>query len=270
MKQGMFSRIAGMMFICLCAWNSNVSAAEQSDEVNTGQDFTKPLTRFDIRQKYQDLPGDSQAFMTTLRVDKPVVINADGWVLSLRADIPFVVNDVPSADNPGSQSRFGLSDILNQFMFIAPQGTKSWTYAIGSQIIWPTASEDQMGSGRYQFAPLVGAKINLAGISPGSFGYLLLRDHIDMGGDDSRAKVNYLVIQPGINFALPNKSFVTIAPEMRVDWENDNRVFIPFDIAIGKMVNKSTVLSIEYKTPVLDDDYPVYDHEVEARIGFFF
>ena len=57
---------------------------------------------------------------------------------------------------------------------------------------------------------------------------------------------------------------------MRVNWEDDNRWFVPFDITLGKMLNKSTVVSIEYKTPIVDEKYPVYDHEVEVRVGFFF
>jgi hypothetical protein len=69
---------------------------------------------------------------------------------------------------------------------------------------------------------------------------------------------------------LPQFYFLTFAPEMRVNWENHNRWFIPFDVTIGKMLNKTTVVSIEYKIPVCDQDYPIYNTEVEARIGFFF
>lgn len=244
-------------------------AQEDKEEVNTGQDFTKPLTRFDLRQKYQDLPFGKSANFTTLRVDKPVVLEG-GWVLSLRADLPFVSNDIVSTDNPNGDTEFGVSDFLNQFILIAPQGGKSWTWAYGAQILWPMASQDQMGTGRFQIAPLVGAKVDLNEVSRGSFGYLLLRDHIDAGGNGSRASVNYLVIQPGVNINLPQQSFVTISPEIRVNWENDNRWFVPFAVMFGKMINKSTVVSVEYKTPIHDDKYKMYDHEVEARIGFFF
>jgi len=270
MKQAKFSSIAGMALICQCVLNTNALGADSREELNSGQDFTKPLTRLDIRQKYQALAASRSSFITTFRVDKPVVLDQNGWVLSLRADLPFVINNVRSFDNPESKYQIGSSDFLNQFIIIAPQGKKSWTYGFGSQIIWPTAAADQMGSGRYQIAPLVGAKMDLKAISPGSFTYLLLRDHIDLGGQSYRSKTNYLVIQPGLNIGLPNQWFATVAPEMRVDWENHNRCFIPFDITIGKMINKTTVLSIEYKTPILDKDYPLYNHEIEARIGFFF
>ncbi len=243
---------------------------DSKEEVNTGQDFTKPLTRLDIRQKYQDLPDAKDGYTTTFRVDKPFVLNEAGWVLSLRTDLPLTVNDVVSRDNPRSAYKFGMSDLLNQFIVIAPQGKKKWTYGVGAQFIYPTASEDQMGTGRVQIAPLVGAKLSLSMITPGTFGYFLVRNHIDSGGYSGRAHQNYLVVQPGINFALPKTSFITIAPEMKMNYENNNNWFIPFDITIGKMLNKTTVVSLEYKTSIVDKNYPNYETEVEARIGFFF
>lgn len=264
-------RIAGIILIFILSIGSLAFAEGKSEEeVNTGQDFTKPLTRLDIREKYQALPDANDAYTTTLRVDKPIVLNKKGWVLSLRADLPFVVNNVASTDNPTAAHKFGTGDLLNQFMFIAPQEGKKWTYGFGAQIIWPTGAQDQIGSGRYQIAPLIGAKMDLKAISPGSISYILLRNHMDAGGSGSRGKVNYLVIQPGINLALPKQSFITIAPEMRVNWENNNRLFIPFDITLGKMLNKTTVISIEYKTPIYDRKYRIYNTEIEARIGFFF
>ena len=241
----------------------------QEEEVNTGQDFTDPLARFDIRQKYQDLPNGKSANMTTLRVDKPIVLKS-GWILSLRADLPFISNDVVSLDNPNGDTEIGVSDFLNQVIIVAPQGDRNWTWAYGAQILWPTASQDQMGTGRFQIAPLVGAKVDHNNISPGSFSYYLLREHIDVGGNGSRGLQNYLVIQPGINIALPGHAFIGLAPEIRVNWENDNRWFVPFAVNFGKMINKSTVVSLDYRTPIHDDEYKVYDHEVEARVGFFF
>ena len=246
-----------------------LSAQETKEEVNTGQDFTKPLTRLDIRQKYQMLPNDKNAAFTTFRVDKPFVLDSH-WAFSTRFDLPFAISDVVSLDNVNSDTESGMSDFLAQFMMIAPQGDKNWTWAYGVQTIFPTAAQDQMGTGRFQIAPLVGAKVGWDSLSRGSFAFLLLREHIDAGGSDSRGKQNYFVIQPGANINLPGHAFITIAPEMKVNWENENRWFIPFDITFGKMMNKTTVVSLTYQTPIHDDKYPVYDHSVEARVGFFF
>jgi hypothetical protein len=257
------------MIVSLMVSSGFVYAQETEKEVNTGQDFTKPLTRFDVREKYQWLADDKDALLTTFRVDKPIMFK-NGWGLGTRFDLPVMTTDVASLDNPRGDTEFGLSDFLAQGIMIAPQGKKSWTWAYGMQAILPTASQDAMGTGRYQIAPFVGAKADIAALGKGSFGYLLLREHIDAGGSDTRNKVNYLVINPGLNIAFPTYTFITMAPEIRVNWENDNRWFIPFDITIGQMLSRKLVVSLTYKTPVVDHKYPVYEHEIEGRVGFFF
>ena len=46
----------------------------------------------------------------------------------------------------------------------------------------------------------------------------------------------------------------------------DGDVFIPFDVLVGKMINKSTVVSVEFATPLVND-YDLYDWMIEFRIG---
>jgi hypothetical protein len=75
-------------------------AAEE--EVNNGQDPTKPLTRLDFRYQYQNLPPDDydNAHIFTPRADKPFVL-APGWSLATRIDLPLFITDAVSPDNPG-------------------------------------------------------------------------------------------------------------------------------------------------------------------------
>ena len=52
-------------------FNPRGAAAGQDDEeVNTGQDPTKPLTRLDLRFRYQNLPAGNDDGLFTLRLDK--------------------------------------------------------------------------------------------------------------------------------------------------------------------------------------------------------
>ena len=98
--------------------------AQEKEEVNTGQDPTKPLTRFDLRLKYQDtMIKDREQFITTPRLDKPIPL-VGGWLLSTRFDLPLVYNDIPSRDNKDGDGEFGLGDLLTQFLFIKPLSPK--------------------------------------------------------------------------------------------------------------------------------------------------
>jgi hypothetical protein len=85
--------------------------------MNTGQDPLRPVTRVDVRFKYQEsdhraVGGDSVQVLT-LRADGMVPLGG-GWALALRGDLPLSWDDTPSLDNPRGVRQFGLSDALLQ------------------------------------------------------------------------------------------------------------------------------------------------------------
>ncbi len=250
-------------------------ASDKDETTNTGQDPTKPITRFDLRLKYQnisdlDLPGfddDLRNWILTLRADSPIPVGESGWVVGSRVDLPLIINNIPSADNIDGGDEFGLSDSLIQLLAIAPAKNQK-TFAVGTQVIFPTATQDQFGTGKWQLAPTLAGKVDLPAITPGSFVALLLRDQFSFAGDSDRDDIHQLVIQPVFNVNLPQAWFVTLAPEIRLDWDEGDW-FVPFDVTLGKLINPSTVASLEVKTPLIDD-LDSFQFEIEGRLGFFF
>jgi hypothetical protein len=81
--------------------SSIVWAAEE--EVNNGQDPTRPLTRFDFRYQYQNLPPDDHdnSHISTLRADKPFVLS-QRWTLAARSDLPLFLRRARSRWGAGS------------------------------------------------------------------------------------------------------------------------------------------------------------------------
>jgi hypothetical protein len=75
-----------------------VWAAEE--EVNNGQDPTKPLTRIDLRYQYQNLPPDDHdnAHIFTPRADKPFALSTR-WSLATRIDLPLFLTEAVNPDN---------------------------------------------------------------------------------------------------------------------------------------------------------------------------
>jgi hypothetical protein len=144
-----------------------VWAAEE--EVNNGQDPTKPLTRMDVRYQYQNLPPDDHdnAHIFTPRADRPFTL-APGVRLGTRIDLPLFLTDAVSLDNPGGADVFGVGDMLLQALLIY---TPSQRFAVagGAQMIFPTASRDNMGAGKYRLVPTLGARYALPEITPGSW-----------------------------------------------------------------------------------------------------
>ena len=75
---------------------------------NNGEDFTRPLNRFDLRQRYERLPDDGglepEKWVTTLRTDLWTGVG-EGWKLYGRADLPLVYsNNVTSSFNPNGHA----------------------------------------------------------------------------------------------------------------------------------------------------------------------
>lgn len=242
--------------------------AQQQEEANNGQDPTRPLTRVDVRYKYQNLTGDREQHVLTLRADKPIVL-APTWQLALRADLPFVYNDVPSGDNSQGDWEAGVSDFLVQGLLIKALDQRS-AVAAGAQLIFPTASQDQFGTGKYQIVPTLAYRLALPEITPGSFGALLVRYAVDYAGDDKRASIGELSIAPILNVNLPARWFVTLFPGDAIKYNTKTeKWWVPFDVMVGRLLAPRTVGSVQVTVPIVKD-YPLFDFSVEARLGFFF
>jgi len=236
-------------------------------EENTGQDPTRPVTRVDVRLKYQDNPGGFDAELLTLRADKPFMFDS-GWKLSTRIDLPFVRNNVPSLDNLDGNHEAGLGDVLVQALFISPPHGKA-TFGFGTQLIMPTGTQDQFTTGKWQLAPSALAVYQLPEISRGSFVGMLVKDTFSFAGDDDRLDINVASAQLIFNWALPDKWFLTFSPEAKFNTKDDWKMFLPFDMTIGKKVNARTVVSLQTDIALVDE-FEQYDWQTEFRVGFFF
>lgn len=245
---------------------STPSWAAGVNDVNNGQDFTRPVYRLEGLLKYDDMAGDSWSTTMTLRAGAPFPLGG-GWAVSLRADLPYRWTSGISPDNPAGVSESGFSDTLTQALFIAPSSGK-WTYAVGTQFILPTAEKDELGKRRYQLVPSAGFKYDLSGWMQGAWAAFMARQAFNITTNSNRPDIRVTYIQPILNIDLPDLWFLTFAPEALYDWKKKDW-FVPFDITAGKMLTREVVASIEYKSAIRDD-LKLFVNEVEARIGFFF
>ena len=140
---------------------------------NNGEDITRPRTLFQVRERYQRLPDakglDPEKWTTTLRADLWAGLDND-WKLYGRIDEPLVASDdVTSSFNPNGHGRFGQGDLLTEIAIIAPPPDARLGYGLGVRAVWPTAGLNETGDGKYQIGPVVGVRLSLPEISPGSF-----------------------------------------------------------------------------------------------------
>jgi hypothetical protein len=244
--------------------------AGTGDDVAARRDPASARSRFDQRLKYRELADGRYSVVATSRFDTTFPI-AGGWLMALRFDMPLALTDRPDPDNPGGDDEVGAGDFLNQLFAIAPSPdrAKRLRFGAGAQFIWPTASRDAMGSGTYQVAPSVFGFYYTPGISRGSFAGLLLRDYVSYAGDENRRDVHELSVQPAINVNLPRGWYLASFSDIRINWKDDAKAFVPLDLEVGKFVTRDVVTSVQVDVPVADD-YDLYEWQVEVRVGFYF
>jgi hypothetical protein len=241
----------------------------EPEEVNTGQDITKPLTRVDVRASYQLTPSERNSSTFILRSDKPFVLG-DGWTLALRADAPTSYNNIPSSSNPTGAYGWGFSDALAQVLLIKTLDKRE-AFGFGTQVIVPTATADQFGNQSLRLVPTAGYRYSLPEISPGSFFVFAARYDFDVEGPSTRKPISNYQFSPTLNIALPDKMFLTFYPSTDIRYNVIAQSwFVPLDLMIGKLWNKTIVTSLEYSVPLYRGTAPLYNYKLEARVGFFF
>ncbi len=260
-------------------WSAEQDAGEVSGgEVNNGQDLTRPVARFDIRYQYENVStGDDRDdnHIFTLRCDRPFTISPR-WKFNTRMDVPLLVSNVRAADNPNGAYRFGLGDVLVQGSLINVVNER-FAWAVGAQLVMPTDTRDNTGSGRWQIVPLVAARVATDNILKGSWFALAARWAKDFASArGTSTPTNELQFAPVINIPLRNNWFIDLFPSTDIRYNlgekrlrDTGRWFIPANFLIGKMVRKNVITSLEIGIPIVKQ-YKVYDFKSEFRVGIFF
>ena len=248
---------------------SFLPAIHAEDELNNGEDFTRPLSRFDLRYRFEEKADDVDQSTFILRLDRPIAVSRE-WEVATRFEQPFVLNDQSGADNPSGETRFGTGDFLAQAALIDTL-TKRFAWGFGLRVVFPTANEDQFGSGRYQLVPLAGFRCSLPELSRGSFFQPLARYDFDVGGNSNRKHISRFRFSPTLNIALPKRWYITLYPSQDIVLDNigGHRWFIPADFLIGRHLSDRIVASLEISIPIIKE-FNLYDFKLEGRIGFSF
>ncbi len=214
-----FATVGGFVAFCLLGTNptaaapADTTAAQQAgrptaDTENNGQDFTRPLSLFQLRYRYQTAPGsgsekgttrDVTTDTVTLRADQRFDL-APQWALALRADLPTVAKNPISSGNPTGSYEYGIGDADLQATIVRSFDAR-WAAGIGARIIAPTGAPD-LGSGKWQSLSGAGVRMMLPEISQGSYFVPQVRYDISLVAD-LEENISNLQFMPTLNIALP-------------------------------------------------------------------
>lgn len=208
-------------------------AAGASDSAELAKKLSNPvasLISVPLQFNYDEGFGPKDAYKLTLNVQPviPITLNEE-WNLIVRTIVPVVYQD--SLAN-GISSEFGLGDTVQSF-FLSPKDptANGWIWAIGPVFLWPTGTDDILGSGKWGAGPT-----GLLLKQEHGWTYGVLANHIwSYAGDDDRSEVNATFLQPFLSYTTPQATTLGINTETTYDWAGEQWT-VPINLFISQLV----------------------------------
>ena len=255
-------------------------AQSRDQSANAGEDFFKPPSNlFQMMTYYKTAPGSgstkgSITNVTTetlnLRYDHALDL-APMWILALRSDLPLLAKNPISSSNPDGDYLHGVGDADVQAAVIHNLSQR-WAVGFGARLIAPTGG-DTLGSGKWQIMPIIGARYALWELNSSSYIEPIIRYDVSFAGDPTKKNISNLQFAPTFNLGLPDRWFISFYPsaDIRINLGDPitgqtGRLFLPFDVRIGRRVSDNAALSFELGVPIIKD-YPVYNLKTQVRLN---
>jgi hypothetical protein len=210
-------------------------------------------------------PGDDT--VNVLNIQPVIPIHAGDWNLITRTIAPVIyvpnsiggIAEIPAGSPNYNSTEFGLGDI-NTTVFLSPAAPGKIIWGIGPTLTLPTATDDALGSQKWSAGP---SAVVLAMPHPWVVG-VLARNIWSFAGDDDRADVNQLLVQPFINYNMADGWYLTSSPIVTANREasSDERWTVPVGGGVGKIfsigsqpVNASVQSYYNIETPTFGPDW---------------
>ena len=178
-----------------------------------------------------------QIYLLNIQPVIPVHVTED-WNVIARI-ITSVIN-LPSLA-PGVGSATGLGDI-NPTFFLSPAKSGELIWGVGPTFTLPTASDKLLGNGKFSLGP---AAVGLMMKEQWVFGALFNNQWSVAGWGGGH--VNQMLIQPFVNYNLPDHWYLVSAPIMTANWaaKGSDVWTVPLGGGIGKLFRLGQVLPLE-------------------------
>lgn len=219
--------------VVLCFVGLAVSQAFAQDETELAKKTQNPiadLISVPLQSNFNFGAGSKDKMIYILNVQPVVPFHlTEDWNLIARVIMPII--NQPSLF-PGVGSATGLGDI-NPSFFLSPAKPGGVIWGIGPTITFPTASDRLLGSGKWSMGP-TGVALAIQG--PWVFGALLNNQWSFAGWGDKA--VNAFLLQPFVNYNLPDGWYLTSSPILTADWKADRAGdvwTVPLGGGVGKL-----------------------------------
>jgi hypothetical protein len=214
---------------------ATASAPPQADLQKASQNPVADLISVPLQSNFnffdrEKIPvhGTEMQYVLNLQPVIPLKLNEE-WNLITRTIIPIIYQ--PEIV-PGMGTHGGTGDI--QFTgFFSPRKPGKIIWGVGPVLQFPTATDPLLGSGKWSMGP---SAVVLAMQGPWVYG-ALAQNVWSYAGDGDRPYVNQMLLNPFVNYNLPDGWYLTTSPNITADWhaDGDQRWTVPVGGGVGRL-----------------------------------
>jgi hypothetical protein len=213
---------------------------------------------------YSDIGSgdDGKRWTITAKPVIPISLN-DDWNMISRTIVSYIDQEDIF---PGSGSQSGISDILQSLFFSPAQPQNGIIWGVGPALLFPTASEDLLGSEKWGAGP-TGVVLKQAG----PFTYGLLANHIwSYAGEDDRNDISNTFIQPFISYTTKTATTFALAAESTYNWKSEDWS-VPMNASISQVLKiKSQLIQLKAGVRYYAESTPTDPEGWGIKLGIVF
>ena len=205
-------------------------AADRSEELakklsNPISDLVSVPLQFNWQQKVG--PLELSQFILNFQPVMPFELN-EHWNMIARVIMPFIGQPPFLVNGLGEN---GIGDITASFFF-SPKTNSKFTWGIGPAFGLPASYQPTIGSGQWSIGPTA---VALNQHDKWTYG-VLVNQLWSVAGDDRRADVNRMFLQPFLAYQATKTWTLTLQSESTADWDADTHTWtIPINFEVAKL-----------------------------------
>jgi hypothetical protein len=185
------------------------------------------------------LDGVEPAYTGTFQPYMPINLSLFGlerfawtrdFMVATQLSVPLF-ETTPLPPGQGSDRKSGFGDIQLASV-LAPSVLSGLSWGIGSTFIFPSASDDALGQGKWQAGPAA-----VAGYLGSKWtAYAFVQQWWSFAGDGDRPNAKQLSLEYVLLRSLPHRWLIGMQPTIAVDWtaSRGNKVSFPVGLGLGK------------------------------------
>ena len=209
--------------------------AQQAELAKKVQNPVADLTIVPIQNNWDFGIGAANAMRYTANIQPviPFSLNQD-WNVITRTILPVIYAEAtdknPLAPASARENHSGLGDILQSFFFSPKKPVGGWILGAGPALLYPSATDSALGSGKWGGGPTVVALQQKNGWS-----YGVLANHLWSYAGWGDQEVNATFLQPFVFYTTKTFASFAVNTESTYDWQA-HQWSVPLNFMVNQML----------------------------------